>query len=430
MLRKWLLCLKVFLFSSFFLGGLTTAYALEFNTPGNPASVTLTGATEGNITSAITRFDLTNFYPNAVVSSAQFSLKQATVLDAGTIKVYDNYTYATSQATALIGEFNPRQENSYSFNILKYVTAWISNPNSNQGILLKASNFEDEASLVLEHFNLKLEFTLPDKVKPILLATPETQRINAKTYRITAKADEPVTAILEFGKTSNYGETLSQPSLATDIQFEILEAQEGVTYHYRLKITDAAGNTTVSNNFTFLVTSNVNPTLQIDDDFQINISNTRVMELNAQLTEVSGSYAVKLTWSKVDESTIEGYKIYRKDNINNTYEELSRINKDVTTYLDLQIILGQELQYKIVTFVDADESKGTESLKVIIPETAPSEMAGEPANVTLFFVLGIATTAFVFYIIIKMGGRFKSLFTAKNKKTQLDNVFRDPELVE
>lgn len=429
MLRKIFLWLGGLAISVILLGSFNNIKALEFNTPSSPASVTLTGTDTGNVSSAITNFNLTNFYPNAVVSSAQLSLKQATVLSAGTIKIYDNYTYNSSPTTALIGEFDPRQENSFTFNILKYITAWISNPNSNQGILFKATNLEADASLVLELINLKLDFTLPDKVKPLLLADPETQRINAKTYRITAKTDEAVTAILEYGKTSNYGESLSQPSLASSIQFDILEAQEGVTYHYRLKLTDAAGNTTVTKNYTFTVVAAVIPTLQLDETIKINLNSSKVIELNAQLTEVSGNYAVKLTWSKVDEEKIEGYKIYRKDNITNTYEELSRINNDVTTYLDLQIILGQELQYKIVSFTENDESKGTESLKVVIPDTAPSEMAGESVNTSLFFLLGIATTAFIFYVVFKLGGKFKTLFTAKNKKTQLDNVFRDPELV-
>lgn len=418
-------CLTTAVFSQSLLN---SSYALEFNAPGVPSAATLTGADNGNVSSVVTKIDLTNFYSNAVISSAQFSLKQTTVLEAGTVKIYDNYTYITSPTSALIGEFDARQENTFSFNNLDFVRNWISNSNTNQGLLIKASGIDADASLVLSLFNLKLDFTLPDKVGPVFTIEPTAQKISNKKYRIIAQTDEPVTAVLDFGKTSNYGEVMYMNSLSKDVQFDIDSVQEGVTYHYRITASDAAGNKTISKNYTFDIANAVTE-LKLDEDITISINTLKISELNAQLTESSGNYAVKLTWSSENNNNIKGFKIFRKDSVSNEYDELTRINNDISTYLDLQIILGQELQYKIVAFNDNSESLPSESLKVIIPDTPASSQSGENGNVTVFFVLGIALTAFSIYLVFKFAGKTKSLFQQKNKKTQLNNYFRDPDLV-
>lgn len=408
--------------------------ALEYNGPGSPAAASVSGSEADNISEFTTKIDLSNFYPNAVISKATFSFGQTTAASTGTIKVYDKYLLDNALSDSLLATITLAEVNSFSFDCTQNAKDWLSNATHNTGLVFKASSLTGSETINFANLNLKLEFTLPDTQKPSLITDPEVVKMNGGKFRITAQADESVTVVMEYGKTSNYGEKVEQPSLNKDISFTLESLQAGVTYHYRLVISDAASNTTTSKDFTFnAVEASITPTtMLLDYSLTLDLGLPSVTELQAELTEVSGTYAVKLTWDEVKVAGITGYRLLRKEVGAKNFEELTRINTGLTTYMDMQVSQAKSYQYQIRVMTSKTESPGTSSVEVIIPTEAPSSIdtKTEDSEKSALFMLGlgVAITTFVAYVLYKLFKKLRSLFQPKHKKSGLDNVFRDPDL--
>jgi peptidoglycan hydrolase-like protein with peptidoglycan-binding domain len=68
---------------------------------------------------------------------------------------------------------------------------------------------------------------------------------------ITWYTDEAATSTLEFGTTASYGDTRTNASLYTRHSYELDGLRSGTAYHFRMRATDAAGNSTTTADYTF-----------------------------------------------------------------------------------------------------------------------------------------------------------------------------------
>lgn len=72
---------------------------------------------------------------------------------------------------------------------------------------------------------------------------------------ITWSTNEPATSQVEYGTTTTYGlSTTLDSTLVTSHRVALTGLAASTTYHYRVKSTDAAGNTAVSDDNTFTTT--------------------------------------------------------------------------------------------------------------------------------------------------------------------------------
>ena len=97
---------------------------------------------------------------------------------------------------------------------------------------------------------------------PQFVSGPEVIKLVNGLYRITATLDEPVRAKLEYGKTSKYGNSMLVEDLRTALSFDLPDLQGGISYHYRLQVTDNSNNVTLTSDqiYTAQLSGNTNYT--------------------------------------------------------------------------------------------------------------------------------------------------------------------------
>jgi hypothetical protein len=99
-------------------------------------------------------------------------------------------------------------------------------------------------------------FTTPaaDTTPPVISNVTASPKAN-RTVTVTWTTNERSTSQVQYGTSTSYGTlTPVDSSLVTSHSVKFTPAQRRVLYHYRVISTDAAGNTAVSQDFTFTST--------------------------------------------------------------------------------------------------------------------------------------------------------------------------------
>ncbi|HET6201501.1 MAG TPA: hypothetical protein VFI25_01720 [Planctomycetota bacterium] len=91
----------------------------------------------------------------------------------------------------------------------------------------------------------------PSDTTPPVLSNVQATNIASKTATITWTTNEAADSVLQYGKTTSYGSTKSDPDLVTSHGFSLSSLSTNTTYHYRVKSTDAAGNLAVGTDHSF-----------------------------------------------------------------------------------------------------------------------------------------------------------------------------------
>ena len=105
----------------------------------------------------------------------------------------------------------------------------------------------------------------PDATPPLVQSVQSDPR--AAQAQVTWQTNEPATAIVEYGLTTNYERgSVGQPALAMSHAVTLLNLAAQTTYHFRIRATDAAGNVTTSPDFA-VTTAAADPPAFDSDDF-------------------------------------------------------------------------------------------------------------------------------------------------------------------
>ena len=91
--------------------------------------------------------------------------------------------------------------------------------------------------------------------KPLISAVTATP-INTSSESISWTTDVAATSTVDFGLTSGYGTTVSDPALVTSHQVVLPGLSAGTTYHYQVTSADAAGNPATAGDFAFTTAAN------------------------------------------------------------------------------------------------------------------------------------------------------------------------------
>ena len=98
---------------------------------------------------------------------------------------------------------------------------------------------------------------------------------------------------------------------------------------------------------------------------------------NFQAVQVEN--AVKLTWN-VPETNISGFKVFRQINNSGNFTEISTLKKDVTQWIDTEIVGGKVHLYTLVAYAGNNESNSGNAQ--ITPKTLASVVTTVPSSIT------------------------------------------------
>jgi len=120
---------------------------------------------------------------------------------------------------------------------------------SADGAVTQGAN-ELAASGLPRTFNLDDVSGPPDTTPPVISAETASS-INASSAAITWTTDEASNSVVEYGLTTSYGSSTSNASNVTSHNVSLTNLSGNTIYHYRVKSTDAAGNTATSVDHSF-----------------------------------------------------------------------------------------------------------------------------------------------------------------------------------
>ena len=86
---------------------------------------------------------------------------------------------------------------------------------------------------------------------PPTLSGIASSNLSAVAATVTVTSNETATAVLEYGTTTAYGQSVSALGVGTSFTVQITGLTASTLYHYRWRVTDLAGNLTVSSDGTF-----------------------------------------------------------------------------------------------------------------------------------------------------------------------------------
>jgi PKD repeat protein len=86
---------------------------------------------------------------------------------------------------------------------------------------------------------------------PPVIGTVAISDVYRQRVTVNWKTNEPANSIVEYGKTTSYGSTKRNTSLVYNHSVILRYLTPGTLYHFRVKSKDAAGNMSISQDFTF-----------------------------------------------------------------------------------------------------------------------------------------------------------------------------------
>jgi hypothetical protein len=91
-----------------------------------------------------------------------------------------------------------------------------------------------------------------DTTAPTISLVKSTQ-VSSSQMNVSWTTNEAATSVVEYGTSTSYGKTASVTGMITSHSVPITGLSAGVTYHYRVKSADAAGNLAVSGDYTMTI---------------------------------------------------------------------------------------------------------------------------------------------------------------------------------
>ena len=194
--------------------------------------------------------------------------------------------------------------------------------------------------------------TLPaaDTTAPVI-SNIAVSGVNQNGANVSWTTDEPADTQVEYGATTAYGLSTSLNSSLTTSHTQVVSGlNAGVTYHYRVKSRDAAGNLRVSGDQTFATPSPPDTTAPSDP---------------ANLNAAAVSNRVDLTWTASQDNVgVTGYLVYR--------DSVQIATAPANSYSDATVAGSTSYAYRVVA-VDAAGNRSGDSNTVTIVTPAPAQ---------------------------------------------------------
>ena len=379
----------------------------------------LAGADAGNIPSFDIKFTLdavdSSLPTTAIIQSAKIMYTQAGI-SGGLLRIIDKYTadVIDSKSMTTTGQYEITSA-------LSYVRHWFSLPSQNLGLLFQASSLATTDTISINDIQLQIEYSLPDLIPPALNGDIKVD-VGTSTAKISVTTNEPTFVNLDYGSTSNYGQKFVtdnvEPSIDHLIVLENLSG--GSTYHYKINMKDAANNPSSTLDLTFETLSDLDTTGSKPVDQSLKAP----QEFQVDTVYTFGKVQASLSWNPSNESGIDGYIIYRADEITKKFAEYATLDLKTNTYLDSDVKLGETYYYYVRSYSDLVISPKSDEKSITFPATIPNQIIEQPPTLQTFLIILAAASLiiFVFYVFIKIIQREED-----KKSKHLRNVLKDPE---
>lgn len=136
--------------------------------------------------------------------------------------------------------------------------------------------------------------TLGDTTPPVLSGVMVID-ITDTSARVVWQTDEPTTSRVDYGTSTAYGATLTDPGLVYSHSMVMTGLSPLTTYHLQVISTDASGNTATSTDVIFVTTGDATPPAN-----------------PFQFTATGGDGVVTLTWTLPPDADLAGVRIVRR----------------------------------------------------------------------------------------------------------------------
>ena len=384
----------------------------------------LKGTNVGNKLSFEIKFNLDQLPENANIISSQLTYSQSGI-SAGLVRFIDKYTTDTIDSRSL----NSTDTQIIS-NIVPYLRRWQKSSSQNLGILASGATLAPDDDVTIRDFKLQIIYDLPDTTAPQIYST-QVAEFGATYARIVVETNELTSIAVSYGKTSLYDQSIRADNTIFNTKHEILLEQlvSGTTVHFKVTVTDSAGNKSSSNDLTFETTSD--SATQIIT--RIDTALSAPQNLKADIVYATNSAHISLSWQSVPEQSVKGYTIYRASTSGNTnglssgikYKEYATIEDRNNTFVDYGVELGQKYFYYVRSYSENVISPKSASQSVDLPKSIPNQSGNEPATtqILLIIVASAALILFAFYILIRLSRQIPN----KQKNHKLVNVLKDPD---
>ncbi len=150
---------------------------------------------------------------------------------------------------------------------------------------------------VISSDDMNLKTAATDTTGPVISGAAVSD-INNNSVKISWTTNEPSTTKVQFGTTTLYGRSVTSDVLTTSHSITLPNLAGATTYHYRLISTDSSGNTTTTNDSTFMTLAN--------DTTSPVISNASVSSINSTGATISWTTNESAT-TKVEYGTTTSY---------------------------------------------------------------------------------------------------------------------------
>ena len=136
--------------------------------------------------------------------------------------------------------------------------------------LSSASGLDSSIEALLDTLPTSAPAPAPADTTPPVVSGVAASSIDSSHATISWTTDEPASSSVEYGTTSAYGSSTDvDGTLASSHSQTLSGLSPGTVYHYRVRSTDAAGNTAVSQDHTFTTAAASAPS-GLNDDFSSN----------------------------------------------------------------------------------------------------------------------------------------------------------------
>lgn len=389
-----------------------------------PAQVQLLGSDAGDISLVEINFDILSIPATAEVTAAQL-----TYLQEGTsngIVRFVNKEHSDIIDAKALSNAGPKQITGLS----DIVTGWIRGDVA--GIIVQASELETDAEVDLTTITLDIAYSIPDSVDPQFNQL-EVYEIGSDSVTFYWEVTEPVTVTIDYGKTSNYGQTVEVNRNELFVDYTLSSLSPGVTYHYMVTIEDAAGNRSKTRNSTFTTSLGSEVlgagTITVGEDILRPPALTSI-ELNPE----DAIRTVYVNWRNLAQGAIDGFVIYRSSDEGATYKEVKRVGPQTLTLEDTGISGNSTYYYAVRVLSGEQQSELSGPLAVFIPDVvadqiriSSEETVEAIGRTTLVLIAGGGLVFLVVVIVLRKLLGVKNSDEPLTKKAYTRNILRDPE---
>ncbi|KXK27047.1 MAG: Fibronectin type III domain protein [candidate division WS6 bacterium OLB20] len=234
------------------------------------------------------------------------------------------------------------------------------------GIMLQASDLETDADVTLSDITIDLVYTVPDSTDPVLNQL-EIFEIGSKSVKFYWELSEPAEVTIDYGKTSRYGETETVDMQGLFHEHLLDGLSPGLTYHYKVTVTDAAGNKTTTRNSTFTTSLDSN----VLGAQRTTVSRNVLLPPSILALEINPEDVIRtvhITWKNLTDKSIDGFILYRSSDEGASYREVKRVGAETLSMEDAGISPNTTYYYAIRSISSDSQSELSSPLAIYVPE--------------------------------------------------------------